>query len=76
MNILLQLLAAVALIVLATIAMIVGQALRKKSITHCGCSSMTVDGEEIRCPGCKKLPAEDGEKLQTPKSDTTVASPK
>jgi hypothetical protein len=38
-------------------AMIAVVYLRKKPFTSCGCSSVTVNGERIRCPACPEKDA-------------------
>ncbi len=64
MSMLSHFIAAVAVLGLGILAMAIGQILRKKSISHCGGSSMTFRGEKIRCPGCKGEQGSDCEKLE------------
>jgi len=64
MILLLNFIAAAVVIGLGILAMAIGQILRKKSISHCGGSSMTFRGEKIRCPACKDKTVPECQKLE------------
>ncbi|MBL4576110.1 MAG: hypothetical protein JKY51_08445 [Opitutaceae bacterium] len=64
MSVLLHFIAAIAVIAFGILAMAIGQILRRKSISHCGGSSMTFRGEKIRCPACKGKTVPDCQKLE------------
>lgn len=49
-------LVAIGVVALCFIIMAVGL-LRGKTFTSCGCASVTINGEEIKCPACPAVPS-------------------
>lgn len=45
-------LVSVVVVGICLLAMAVGIMIRNKSFSSCGCASITIRGEKIRCPGC------------------------